>query len=65
MSSANFQQGYMFGWAETATTQKAGKLFTADMVVNPTLAGTTTMGGPVTENANIDGSITMQFAFGI
>ncbi|CNI37477.1 beta-fimbriae major subunit [Yersinia massiliensis] len=65
VSSANFQQGYMFGWAETTTTQKAGKLFTADMVVSPTLAGTTTMGGPVTENANIDGSITMQFAFGI
>ncbi|WP_145599286.1 DUF1120 domain-containing protein [Yersinia alsatica] len=64
-SSANLQQDYMFGWAETTTTQKAGKVFTADMVVSPTLAGTTTMGGPVTENANIDGSITMQFAFGI
>ncbi|AHM74126.1 DUF1120 domain-containing protein [Yersinia hibernica] len=65
VNSASLQQGYMFGWAATTTTQQYGKVFTADMVVGALLAGTTTMNGVVTEDANIDGSITMQFAFGI
>lgn len=56
---------FRFGWSENATTVKAGKVFSADFTVIPTLAGSTTMGGAITENINIDGSATMNFSFGI
>ncbi|CBY26686.1 DUF1120 domain-containing protein [Yersinia enterocolitica] len=56
---------FRFGWSENATTAKAGKVFSADFTVIPTLAGSTTMGGAITENINIDGSTTMNFSFGI
>ncbi|CNH72179.1 beta-fimbriae major subunit [Yersinia thracica] len=56
---------FRFGWSENATTAKAGKVFSADFTVIPTLAGSTTMGGAITENINIDGSATMNFSFGI
>lgn len=53
-------------WSIAGTnTQIAGKVFSADFKVTPTLAGTTAMNGPITEDANIDGSVTMNFAFGI
>lgn len=56
---------FRFGWSENATTAKAGKVFSADFTVIPTLAGSTTMGGAITENINIDGSATMNFSYGI
>lgn len=56
---------FRFGWSENTTTAKAGKVFSADFTVIPTLAGSTTMGGAITENINIDGSATMNFSFGI
>ncbi|QAX79048.1 DUF1120 domain-containing protein [Yersinia hibernica] len=56
---------FRFGWSENTTTAKAGKVFSADFTVIPTLAGSTTMGGAITENINIDGSTTMSFSFAI
>ncbi len=64
-SLETLRNNYRFGWAENTTTAKAGKIFSADFTVTPTLAGASTMGGPITENINIDGSLTMNFAFGI
>ncbi|WP_145490684.1 DUF1120 domain-containing protein [Yersinia rohdei] len=57
--------GRRTGWASAANTQSSGKVFTANISVRPILGGTTTMGGPITEDVKIDGSMTMNFAFGI
>ncbi|CNE86877.1 beta-fimbriae major subunit [Yersinia rohdei] len=57
--------GLRTGWSSAANTQSSGKVFTADIAVRPYLAGTTGMGGPITEDVKIDGSLTMNFAFGI
>ena len=53
------------GWTTTANTQKSGKVFVADIAVTPTLVSSATMNGPITENTNIDGSVTLTFAYGI
>ncbi|CNH07686.1 beta-fimbriae major subunit [Yersinia aldovae] len=63
--TANLTTGMRTGWSSAANTQSTGKIFTADITVTPVLAGTTTMAGPITEDAEIDGSMTMNFAFGI
>jgi Protein of unknown function (DUF1120) len=65
VTGTNLTTGMRTGWSSAANTQKAGKVFTADITVNPLLGGTTTMGGPITEDVEIDGSLTMNFAFGI
>lgn len=57
--------GMRTGWSFANNLQSTGKVFTADIVVVPVLAGTTTMRGPLTDDAKIDGSLTMNFAFGI
>ncbi|WP_145542699.1 DUF1120 domain-containing protein [Yersinia frederiksenii] len=64
-TTANLTTGLRTGWSSAASTQSTGKVFVADITVSPVLAGTTTMGGPITEDAEIDGSMTMNFAFGI
>ncbi|WP_145490687.1 DUF1120 domain-containing protein [Yersinia rohdei] len=64
-TTAALTTGLRTGWSSAANTQSTGKVFTADITVSPILAGTTTMGGPITEDAEIDGSMTMNFAFGI
>ncbi|HFR4114305.1 TPA: fimbrial assembly protein [Yersinia enterocolitica] len=57
--------GYIQGWASADNVLKSGKIFSADLAVTPILAGTETMNGPVTEDTKVDGSLTMNFAFGI
>ncbi len=52
------------GWS-SGSAQKSGKSFTADLVVSPTLASTSIMNGAVTEDTDIDGSLTLNFAYGI
>ncbi|MGE4799914.1 DUF1120 domain-containing protein [Yersinia hibernica] len=56
---------YYYGFSNASAVATAGKSFSTDITIAPILAGTTTMNGPVTENANIDGSVTMNFSFGI
>lgn len=54
------------GWASaTSIAQQSGKVFAADFVVTPTLASSATMNGAITDDTNIDGSITLNFAYGI
>ncbi|MBP6115596.1 MAG: DUF1120 domain-containing protein [Neisseriaceae bacterium] len=53
------------GWAAGNSTQKSGRVFVADLAVTPTLANTTTMGGAITDDTDIDGSLTLNFAYGI
>ncbi|HFR4113171.1 TPA: DUF1120 domain-containing protein [Yersinia enterocolitica] len=64
-TSAYLTKDMRTGWSSGANTQSVGKIFTADITVSPILGGTTVMGGPITEDAEIDGSMTMNFAFGI
>jgi hypothetical protein len=53
------------GWAASNNLQKAGKVFTATLAVTPTLAGAATMGGAITDEVSLDGSLTLNFAFGL
>lgn len=53
------------GWAASGTTQKSGKIFVADITVAPTLASSAVMNGPITDDANLDGSVTLTFAYGL
>ncbi|HEC1652532.1 TPA: DUF1120 domain-containing protein [Yersinia enterocolitica] len=64
-TTASLTTGQHTGWSSAANTQSTGKVFVADITVSPMLAGTTTMGGPITDDAELDGSMTMNFAFGI
>ncbi len=65
-ATANLTNGLKTGWATaTANTQKSGKVFVADITVTPVLASSVTMNGPITDNADIDGSVTLNFAYGI
>ncbi|ATX62866.1 DUF1120 domain-containing protein [Yersinia hibernica] len=64
-TTANLTTGQRTGWSSAANTQSTGKVFSADITISPVLAGTTTMNGPITEDAELDGSMTMNFAFGI
>ncbi len=56
--------GYTMGWSSGATLL-AGQNFAALFEVHPQLGGTTTMNGPITDNAALDGSLTMNFSFGL
>jgi hypothetical protein len=58
--------GQRSGWAAaTANTQKSGKIFVADITVSPVLASSESMNGPITDETSIDGSMTLNFAYGI
>ena len=54
------------GWSkDTANELIAAETFRAKFKVTPTLNGTQTMGGTITENIALDGSLTLEFAFGL
>lgn len=52
-------------FSDESRTAIAGKSFDFDVTISPILAGTKTMNGPITEDANIDGSTSINFSFGI
>jgi type 1 fimbria pilin len=54
-----------YGWAGTNGAPIAGRVFTADMRIYPVLASMASMKGPLADNAKIDGSMTINFAFAI
>ncbi|WP_447883431.1 DUF1120 domain-containing protein [Serratia fonticola] len=65
-ATVNLTNGAKTGWATAAAnTQKSGKVFVADIAVTPVLASSVTMNGPITDTAEIDGSVTLNFAYGI
>lgn len=53
------------GWAASNNNLAAAQIFIADVEVTPTLAGTTTMKGTITEDIQLDGALTFNFAFGL
>ncbi|HGH0375403.1 TPA: fimbrial assembly protein, partial [Yersinia enterocolitica] len=55
-TTANLTTGLRTGWSSAANTQSTGKVFVADITVSPILGGTTTMNGPITDDAELDGS---------
>lgn len=61
---ANFTRGRNLGWGSN-TAMRSGKTFTSNIVVTPTLASMEDMGGPITDNVVLDGSMTMTFSFGL
>ncbi|MBC3232067.1 DUF1120 domain-containing protein [Serratia fonticola] len=65
-TTASITTGQRSGWANsTGNQQQSGKVFAAEIVVTPELASLTSMNGAITDDANIDGSMTLNFAFGI
>ncbi|CNG96085.1 MULTISPECIES: DUF1120 domain-containing protein [Yersinia] len=64
-TTSNLVKGEVHAWANADKSLKAGKTFSADLEVSAVLAGTTTMNGPINEDTQIDGSMTLNFAFGI
>lgn len=64
-ASVPMSAGLKTGWASGANTQQSGKVFVADIKVTPYLGNSTDMNGPITENTDIDGSVTLTFAYGI
>ncbi len=63
-NSVNVSSANRNGWS-SGTTQKSGRIFVADLEVAPTLASSAAMNGAVTEDTDIDGSLTLNFAYGI
>ncbi|PZS91180.1 MULTISPECIES: DUF1120 domain-containing protein [Stenotrophomonas] len=60
------QSSYTMGWAQTAANlQQIGRVFETDLDVVANLAGSQTMGGPITEDAKLEGSLTLNFAYGL
>ncbi|AHG18586.1 beta-fimbriae major subunit [Chania multitudinisentens RB-25] len=65
-ATADITTGLRSGWATpTANTQKSGKVFVSDIIVSPVLASSATMNGAITDDTNLDGSMTLSFAYGI
>jgi hypothetical protein len=67
-SSKTIDSSKVMGWTTTATAkgvQHAGEVFVADLTVQPHLAGSTTMNGAPTENVPLNGSLTLNYAFGL
>lgn len=58
-------KNHKMSWASGDNVLQAGKIFTMDLEVAPILASTTTMNGPIKEEVPLDGSLTLNFAFGI
>jgi hypothetical protein len=59
-----YSGAYTMGWS-TASALKAGQDFGVTLAVTPRLAGTTTMNGPITSDTDLNGSLTLNFAFGL
>lgn len=61
----NQKLNYKMGWSNTSGAMNAAHVFRAKLTVKPTLAGTTAMKGPVTDNTSLDGLATLTFSFGL
>ncbi|MBC5791437.1 DUF1120 domain-containing protein [Providencia sp. JUb39] len=65
LSTAYLAKGNKMGWAAANNQQKSGLKFSTLLSVEPVLASSAQMGGPVTDTAKLDGSMTLNFAFGL
>ncbi len=65
-TSVSLDRGRTMGWSKDDFNELiAAETFRAKFKVTPTLNGTQTMGGPITENIVLDGALTLDFAFGL
>ncbi|MBH1922351.1 DUF1120 domain-containing protein [Serratia marcescens] len=64
-SSVYIDKNNVIGWAKSGNVQNSGKIFSAVLEVEPYLASTKDMNGPITDNVKLDGSSTLSFAYGI
>lgn len=53
------------GWAKSGNVQASGKHFMALMSMEPVLASSSVMGGPISDNVKLDGSATLNFSYGL
>lgn len=53
------------GWASGNNSALIGKKFEMDLEVTPVLASQTMMNGAITGDVTLDGSLTLQFAYGL
>ncbi len=60
------KSNFSMGWLQSAAyVQQIGKVFEADLEVTATLAGTQTMNGPIKDDVQLEGSLTLTFAYGL
>ncbi|WP_447883447.1 DUF1120 domain-containing protein [Serratia fonticola] len=52
-------------WGSATNVFTTGKVFSADFTVEPKLGGASDMKGAINDNVKIDGSVTLNFAYGI
>ncbi|HDL6856192.1 TPA: DUF1120 domain-containing protein [Yersinia enterocolitica] len=64
-ATALYNHGPSVGWASADNIQAAGKVFSTEIKVEPILASTTVMNGPITEDTELNGSVTLDFAYAI
>ncbi|VEA61142.1 Protein of uncharacterised function (DUF1120) [Serratia plymuthica] len=65
LASAYVDKNKVIGWAKSANVQQSGKTFSTGLLVEPYLASSRDMGGPITDNVKLDGSATLNFAYGL
>ena len=65
VNSTYIDKNNVTGWAKSASLQNSGKLFSALLELEPYLASSKDMGGPITDSVKLDGSSTLSFAYGI
>lgn len=63
-ATAVLSNGYRSGWSAGAAL-RSGKVFGATLAVTPIIGGTSTMNGAITDEVNLDGSLTLNYAFGL
>ena len=60
------REGYDIGWLEnSANMQQIGRTFEADLAVTATLAGSKDMNGPIKDDVELAGSLTLTFNYGL
>ncbi|WP_140414420.1 hypothetical protein [Yersinia hibernica] len=52
-------RNYPHGWEYNYGADNSAKIFSADLAITPTLAGFTGMKGAITDDAQINGSVTL------
>lgn len=64
-NSVYLDKGNIVGWGKSGNVQNSGKNFRAVLEVEPYLASSKDMNGPITDSVKLDGSSTLSFAYGI
>ncbi|OQV35957.1 DUF1120 domain-containing protein [Serratia marcescens] len=65
VSSITLDKNKVMGWAESTNAQNSGKRFFAAIELNPVLASSKDMNGPITDSVKLDGSALLNFTYGL